>query len=237
MSWWARRTPTRLTRSTPYVERARHNAGLSLGLFEARPLPLPHGASVRDFPGPLPEAAGPKKLGFERLGAWQGDGGKQGLAVTHPEHPEDIGQMELDGPFGDAQRAGDLFIRKSAHGQLQNMNFTRGERETGKEFFAPQPIRLADVFRLTYIDHDSNGPKVKGTGVTAYIIPGTLTRHIEGTAAINGQDGFTYKVDVTDTGEPGTNDTFAITLSNGYSASGPTLRGGNIQLHVPKPCQ
>src|SRR5712691_6834557 len=81
MSWWARRTRTRLTRSNPYVERARHNAGLSLVLFEARPLPLPHGASVRDFPGPLPEAARPKKLGFERLGAWKGDGGKQGLAV------------------------------------------------------------------------------------------------------------------------------------------------------------
>jgi hypothetical protein len=89
---------------------------------------------------------------------------------------------------------------------------------------------------MTYIDHDSNGPKVKGTGVTAYVITGTLIRHIEGTAEINGQGGFTYKVDVTDNGEPGTNDTFAITLSNGYGASG-TLRGGNIQLHVPKPCQ
>jgi len=155
MSWWARRTPTRLTRSTPYVERARHNAGLSLGLFEARPLPLPLWASVRDFPGPVPEAAGPKKLEFERLGAWQGDGGKQGLAVTHPELPEDIGHMELNGPFGDAQRAGDLFIRKSAHGQLQNVNFTRGERETGKEFFAPQSIRLADLFRQAWREYSA----------------------------------------------------------------------------------
>jgi hypothetical protein len=40
----------------------------------------------------------------------------------------------------------------------------------------------------------------------------------------------TYQVDVTDNGEPGKNDSFAITLSNGYSASG-TLAGGNIQLH------
>lgn len=89
---------------------------------------------------------------------------------------------------------------------------------------------------LTYIDHGPNGPKVKGTGVTAYVATSTLTRHIEGTAEINGQGGFTYNVDVTDNGEPGTNDMFAISLSNGYSASG-TLRGGNIQLHVPKPCQ
>ena len=40
-------------------------------------------------------------------------------------------------------------------------------------------------------------------------------------------------VDVADNGEPGVNvDTFAITLSNGYSASG-KLGGGNIQLHMP----
>ncbi len=86
---------------------------------------------------------------------------------------------------------------------------------------------------LTYIDHGT-GMKVKGTGVTAYVITGTTTRHIEGTAELNGQGGFTYQVDVADNGEPGRNDTFAIKLSNGYAAAG-TLSGGNIQLH--KPCQ
>jgi hypothetical protein len=55
------------------------------------------------------------------------------------------------------------------------------------------------------------------------------TRRIEGTAKI-GKVAVTYQVDVTDNGEPGKNDSFAITLSNGYSASG-TLAGGNIQLH------
>jgi hypothetical protein len=86
---------------------------------------------------------------------------------------------------------------------------------------------------LTYIDHGANGPKVKGTGVTAYQVVDAVTRHIEGTAEINGQSGFTYQVDVADNGEPGRNDTFALNLSNGYFASG-TLAGGNIQLH--KPC-
>jgi hypothetical protein len=86
---------------------------------------------------------------------------------------------------------------------------------------------------LTYIDH-GNGLQVKGTGVTAYgVIEGTTTRHIEGTAQINGEDG-TYAVDVADNGEPGRNDSFKIVLSNGYSASG-NLAGGNIQLHTP--CQ
>ncbi len=85
---------------------------------------------------------------------------------------------------------------------------------------------------LTYVDHGSNGPKVKGTGVTAYVVVNATTRHIEGTAEINGQGGFIYQVDVADYGEPGRNDTFALSLSNGYMASG-TLAGGNIQLHQP----
>jgi hypothetical protein len=61
------------------------------------------------------------------------------------------------------------------------------------------------------------------------------TRHIEGTAQVNGQDGFTYQVDVADNGEPGGSDTFTLQLSGGYGASGP-LAGGNIQLHIPS-CQ
>ena len=86
---------------------------------------------------------------------------------------------------------------------------------------------------LTYIDHGT-GMKVKGTGVTDYVATGPTSRHISGTAEINGVSG-SYTVDVTDAGEPGRDDTFSITLSNGYSASG-TLGGGNIQLHAPDAC-
>ena len=78
-------------------------------------------------------------------------------------------------------------------------------------------------------------PRVKGTGVTVYKVVNPTTRHIEGTAQVNGQDGFTYQVDVADNGEPGRSDTFTLQLSGGYGASG-TLAGGNIQLHVPS-CQ
>ncbi len=88
---------------------------------------------------------------------------------------------------------------------------------------------------LEYHDHSATGPSAHGTGVTAYTVTGTTSRHIEGTAEINGHGGFTYKVDVADNGEPGAgSDTFAIELSNGSRASG-TLGGGNITLH--KPCQ
>jgi hypothetical protein len=90
---------------------------------------------------------------------------------------------------------------------------------------------------LTFKDHGPNGPQVKGTGVTGYTSDATFPnmRHITGAAEVNGQSGFTYQVDVADNGEPGRNDTFAISLSNGYNASG-TLGGGNIQLHQPA-CQ
>src|SRR2546425_7692614 len=82
---------------------------------------------------------------------------------------------------------------------------------------------------LTYNDHGPSGPQVKGTGVTGYTVDAMIPtmRHISGTAEVNGQGGFTYQVDVADNGEPGRNDTFAISLSNGYKASG-TLGGGNI---------
>src|SRR5712692_1057635 len=86
---------------------------------------------------------------------------------------------------------------------------------------------------LMYVDHGSNGPRVKGTGVTAYSAVDPTTRDIRGPAEINSQPG-NYQSDVSDNGEPGRNDVFVLKLSNGYS-HGDKLAGGNIQLH--KPCQ
>jgi len=40
----------------------------------------------------------------------------------------------------------------------------------------------------------------------------------------------TFTVNVTDNGEPGTNDTFTITVDAGPPEGG-TLRSGNIQIH------
>ena len=83
---------------------------------------------------------------------------------------------------------------------------------------------------LDFIDH-GGGPKVKGTGVTDYIVIDATTRRIKGTTEIDGEPGFTYIADVADLGEPGRSDRFALALSNGYKASG-NLAGGNIQLHT-----
>jgi len=84
---------------------------------------------------------------------------------------------------------------------------------------------------LTYVDHGPSGFKVKGTSVTSYEVMGPTWRRIKGIAEVDGVSGIGYTVDVTDAGEPGRDDTFSITLSTGYSASG-KLAGGNIQLHA-----
>ncbi len=86
---------------------------------------------------------------------------------------------------------------------------------------------------LVHIDH-TTGAKIKGTGITAYVVTSPTSRQIKGTAMVNGQSGYTYQVDVTDNGEPGRSDTYVLRVSNGYTAGG-TLAGGNIQLH--KPCR
>jgi hypothetical protein len=75
---------------------------------------------------------------------------------------------------------------------------------------------------------------VNGSGVTGYTIVDATTRRITGNADINGVAG-TYTVTVSDNGEPGRNDTFDLSLSTGYTASG-SLGGGNIQLHLKPQC-
>ncbi len=90
---------------------------------------------------------------------------------------------------------------------------------------------------LLYIDHGANGPMVKGTGVNKYTVTDSTTRHIEGTAEVNHQTGYTYLADVADNGEPGAGvDWFELNVpTNIYSVGKTYLSGGNIKLH--KPCQ
>jgi hypothetical protein len=82
---------------------------------------------------------------------------------------------------------------------------------------------------LTYQDHGA-GRTVKSTSITSVIVSGNCAR-ILGTATVNGAGVFGFDVTVCDNGEPGKDsDTFSITMSDGYSASG-TLSGGNVQIH------
>jgi hypothetical protein len=79
---------------------------------------------------------------------------------------------------------------------------------------------------VTYTDH-AGDLRMESKSVTAYIERGANSRRIQGTAEINGRPG-TFQVDVTDN-ESGA-DSFAIQLSNGYSASG-NLKRGHIEIH------
>lgn len=81
---------------------------------------------------------------------------------------------------------------------------------------------------LEYCDHGAN-LNVHGTDVIVYTVPSASSRHFEGDCTVNGGSGYTYKVDVTDNGSASA-DTFAISLSSDYSASG-AIAGGDIDLH------
>jgi hypothetical protein len=101
---------------------------------------------------------------------------------------------------------------------------------------------------LEYNDHSTNPPmRVHGTEVTGYFFgpdPDT-DRVITGTARINGTDGFTYSIQVTDGGEAGRGvDRFSIELRDatdaeiyeaGFTYGDGPIAGGNIQLHRGNP--
>jgi hypothetical protein len=80
---------------------------------------------------------------------------------------------------------------------------------------------------LLYINHETR-MKVKGTGVTNYVVTGSTTRHTEATCEVNGQF-CTYQADVADGGKPAAGrDWLKLTLSNGeHAKTGPTCRRGS----------
>jgi hypothetical protein len=54
---------------------------------------------------------------------------------------------------------------------------------------------------------------------------------IFGTATIDGAGTHTFRIDVTDDGSPGTNDSYGIILDTGYASGQKTLQGGNVTIH------
>jgi hypothetical protein len=80
---------------------------------------------------------------------------------------------------------------------------------------------------LQYVNHATKA-KLHSVAITSFTIAGT-TAIFAGTCLNNGAP-CTFTVNVTDNGEPGDADAFAISVS-GASAEGGTLRSGNIQIH------
>lgn len=82
---------------------------------------------------------------------------------------------------------------------------------------------------FTYQDHGDGNRLVKSLSITSVTVTGNCGQ-ILGTASVNGSGSFGFQLQICDNGEPGTNDTFFLNMSDGYTAGG-TLQSGNIQLH------
>ncbi len=80
---------------------------------------------------------------------------------------------------------------------------------------------------LQFVNH-ATGDKMHSVSFTAFTISGN-TATFGGTCTNNGVV-CTFTVNVTDNGEPGTTDSFTISISGGAPQGG-TLRSGNIQIH------
>ena len=84
-----------------------------------------------------------------------------------------------------------------------------------------------------YLDHGPAEPlDVHSISVVSITCnPGRTTASIFGQATVNGAGSVGYEIDVEDKGEPGTDDTYRIRLSNGYDSGTHKLDGGNVQIH------
>jgi hypothetical protein len=81
--------------------------------------------------------------------------------------------------------------------------------------------------RLNY-HNKASGTKIKDSSFTSLAISGNMAL-IEGTCTNNGAS-CTFRVTVTDNGEPGDTDEFTISISGGGEEGG-QMRSGNIQIH------
>ena len=94
-----------------------------------------------------------------------------------------------------------------------------------------QAKTLTDVAgQLEYTDHgQASAVKFKSLTVdSAVCSAGSAT--VRGTGTANGQS-ITYRIDVRDSGEPATSDTYRIQLSSGYDSGERQLSAGNVQVH------
>jgi hypothetical protein len=84
-----------------------------------------------------------------------------------------------------------------------------------------------------YQDHGPAQPRnVHSIKLTAATCTDDLqSATIFGTATIDGSGEFVFRIDVTDQGEPGTNDSYGIILSDGYASGQQQLQGGNVKIH------
>lgn len=147
-------------------------------------------------------------------GGGGGGGGQQCKDVT-------TGHGHITGPSGNAAE-----FRFKA-GLFKGDKEDKGDKENEDS----DSSACGEVVRGDVVYNDDGfecSLSVKSTSITAYLEKGPNSRRIQGTAEINGHDG-TFQLDVTD--DESATDSFAIRLSNGYSASG-KLTNGHIEIQT-----
>jgi hypothetical protein len=73
------------------------------------------------------------------------------------------------------------------------------------------------------------GLNLNANKLTSFFISANHAQ-FSGTAKMGKHHKVSFTVNVTDNGSPGTNDTFSISVSNGYSATG-NVSSGDISIH------
>lgn len=107
---------------------------------------------------------------------------------------------------------------------------TASNKKANFGFVAHYENAVAPGGNLKY-DDNAAGLKINGNVTTLSVDRTTGTSTFGGTARVNGVEGYAYIVTVTDKGEPGDNDTFAIRIPSISYKAGGALMGGNIQVH------
>jgi hypothetical protein len=85
-------------------------------------------------------------------------------------------------------------------------------------------------------EYQDKGPaqplNVHSINLTATTCSNDRTRAtIFGSATIDGSGWHVFRIDVTDMGSPGTNDTYGIILDTGYASDQKRPLGGNVTIH------
>lgn len=81
-----------------------------------------------------------------------------------------------------------------------------------------------------YVGHGPADPMIFHSIEIAAVMCSTNRAEIYGLAEVDGVPGFTFRIRVTDSGEPSVADTYGILISNGYDSGDQPLQGGNIQI-------
>jgi len=146
------------------------------------------------------------------------------------------GTQDPTEPFGDAAKT----WTPPASTQLCEVTITDGgwiiANNTDRATFGGNAKVLADGTVQGQQRYQDQGPvqamNVHSTAITATTCSqDRTTASIFGKATIDGAGSYVFRIDVTDTGAGGSNDTYGIMLETGYQSGQHQLGAGNVTIH------